>query len=59
VLDLLVVVVAAGLVLAFLGRRRLPGVARGFGSGIREFRRAKAGLPPVDPGLREDDRSDD
>jgi len=58
-LDLLVVLVVVALALAFFGRRRLGGLGRGFGSGVREFRRAKAGLPPADPTLRERDSPGD
>lgn len=56
-LDLLVLVAAAIVVALVLGRRRLPGLGRGAGSAVREFRRARAGLPPADPELRERDEA--
>lgn len=59
-LDLVILLLIVVVVIALFGRRRLPGVARGFGSGVREFRRARAGLPPADPELRrERSRADD
>jgi TatA/E family protein of Tat protein translocase len=59
-LDLVIFLLIVAVVLAVFGRRRLPGVARGFGSGVKEFRRARAGLPPADPALdRERSPADD
>jgi hypothetical protein len=53
VLDVLVVVIVVLLIAAFVGRRRMGGVGRGLRSGAEEFYRAKDGLPPDDPALRE------
>jgi len=57
VLDLLVLIAVAIVVALILGRRRLPGLGRGAGSAVREYRRARAGLPPADPELRERDEA--
>jgi hypothetical protein len=54
-IDLLVLLLIAVVLLAFVGRRRLSRLGRGVGGGVREFRRARAGLPPFDPGLKEDE----
>lgn len=54
-LDLLVLIALAIIVALVVGRRRLPGLGRGAGSAVREYRRARAGLPPADPDLRERD----
>jgi Sec-independent protein translocase protein TatA len=55
-IDLLVFLIVVVVVLAFVGRRRVSGLGRSFGEGVREFRRGRAGLPPADPRLEEDDR---
>jgi Sec-independent protein translocase protein TatA len=57
-IDLLVFLLIAVVVLVLLGRRRVSRLGRGFGGGVREFRRARAGLPAADPGLEEDDHPD-
>lgn len=56
-LDLLVLIAVAIVIALVLGRRRLPGLGRGAGSAVREYRRARAGLPPADPELRERDET--
>jgi Sec-independent protein translocase protein TatA len=59
-IDLAVVLVLGIALAVVLGRKRLPGLGRGFGTGVREFRRAKEGLPPPDQGDEgpEDSRRD-
>jgi Sec-independent protein translocase protein TatA len=54
-IDLVIFLLVAVAVLAFVGRRRLSGLGRGLGGGVREFKRARAGLPPADPSLEEDE----
>lgn len=56
-LDLLVLILVVIVLAALFARRRLVGLGRGFGSGVREFRRARAGLPPADPELLDAERS--
>jgi TatA/E family protein of Tat protein translocase len=59
VIDLIVLLGLAVIVVAVFGRRRLPRLGRGLGGGKHEFKRARQGLPPADPHLREeDDRPD-
>jgi Sec-independent protein translocase protein TatA len=55
-IDLVVFLIILAVVVAFIGRRRLAGLGRGLGGGVREFKRARAGLPPADPRLDEDDQ---
>ena len=52
-IDLVVFLVVVAVLFALFGRRRLPDVGRGFRSGVREFRRGRAGMPPTDPTVRD------
>jgi Sec-independent protein translocase protein TatA len=52
--DLVVFLLIVAVVILLFRRGRARGIGRGFRSGIREFRRGRAGLPPADPELRRD-----